>query len=173
MSAVPCPIPQTSVIPIIQGSQGPPGPPGPGAIESAFRANKTTSQPIQATVEEIVTFEDELFDFNNEYDSFTTFVPKQEGVYQINSNVVFAPTAGDNYFLRFDMFINGIIVATDRSTNNTGTRSVTLATIYGLNPGDNVNIHILSSVDGNATLLSAQESSSFSAARFPFTSPIP
>ncbi|WP_243523703.1 hypothetical protein [Bacillus pseudomycoides] len=170
LSAVPCPVPQTSVTPILQG---PPGPPGPGAIESAFRANKTTVQPITAITVETVIFEDELFDFNNEYDGSTTFVPKQEGVYQINSNIVFAPNTGDSYFVRFNMVINGVVVATDLSSNNIATTSFTLATIYGLNPGDNVNIQIFSSVGGTAAFLTGQESSSFSAARFPFTSPIP
>ncbi|PEJ05271.1 hypothetical protein CN671_05300, partial [Bacillus toyonensis] len=156
----------------VTGPTGPTGSTGPGAIESAFRANKDVTQFMTAGTPITVSFTEVLFDFNGEYNGVDTFVPKQDGVYQINSNVVFAPNGSTGYSIRFDLLVNGITIAMD-TRDTASTVTVTVATIYGLSQGDTVNLRISSSISGAATLFFNQQAASFSAARLPFTSPIP
>ncbi|WP_394136829.1 hypothetical protein [Cytobacillus oceanisediminis] len=160
-----------------QGEQGPRGPqglPGPGAIESTFRANKGETQAVLAFATEPVTFIDERFDFGNEYDGVSTFIPNQDGVYSIVSNVFFASEELDiPYNVRLRLLVNGINVDVDFPFLPAGTSNTTLrvSTIYGLNAGDVVSLDFRSTANGS--LLNISESSFFAAARFPFTSPVP
>ncbi|MFJ7184365.1 hypothetical protein [Lysinibacillus xylanilyticus] len=66
-------------------------PPGSGVIESAFRAEKEDVQDYPAISDTQVTYSNEIFDLNDEYDEVTsTFVPKQNGVYSICAGVFFS-----------------------------------------------------------------------------------
>ena len=159
----------------MSGPQGPQGVQGPGAIESAFRANKVVTEPYTDSSLVIVAFTNELFDFGNEYNGTATFSPSQEGVYQIDSNALFQPLGppGNEYTIELSLLVNGNIVATHRKDTNDIT-SVVVSTIYGLNPGDVVNVRFFASTDGNITFFSGTPSTStyFAAARFPFVSPV-
>lgn len=152
----------------IQGIQGIQGPPGPGAIESAFRADKEGNQPFETGDFLTVTFEDEQFDFGNEYNNVSTFVPNQDGVYQIVSNVQFNTGIVGTYSTQFQLVVNNTtVVAFDYENFNEATSSSTVSTIYGLNEGDTVIVRFLSSVDGSIV------DGHFAAARYPFVSPLP
>jgi hypothetical protein len=122
----------------------------------------------------IVPFPVVAFDFNSEYDGTSTFTPKQDGVYQINSNVLFAPSNPLFYIIETNLLVNNVVVAHDVNEYSlTSRNSTSLSTIYGLKAGDTVTIQFICDQDGSISLLSSSPVTSFSAARFPFTSPIP
>ncbi|MFP7414343.1 hypothetical protein [Priestia filamentosa] len=154
------------------GPTGATGPPGPGAIESAFRANKNIVEEYTAFNTVIVTFTDEQFDFGNEYDNVSTFIPNQDGVYSIVSNVLFRSNSIP-FIVELDVLVNGNVVASDiRSESSFNITAPNVATIYGLTAGDVVNIRFFSNTSGLFDP-SNPELQHFAAARFPFTSPIP
>ncbi|WP_243521985.1 hypothetical protein [Bacillus pseudomycoides] len=166
--AAPCPVPQPVSTPInvVPGPQGLPGTPAPGAIESAFRANKDIGQSFPSgNTEQTVTFTSQLFDFNNEYDGSTTFVPRQDGVYQINTTIIFFPDDTlDDYRLTLSIKVNNISVSTTIQILF-GAGSATVSTIYGLKQGDNVTVTLICNISGLIAPFIGSETASFSAAR--------
>ncbi|PEC18755.1 hypothetical protein COM96_28500, partial [Bacillus cereus] len=154
-----------------RGVIGATGPTGPGAIESAFRANIGTDEQFTvAFTSQTVNFTTELFDFNNEYDGINTFTAKQEGVYQINANLTFEPVFVQPFVGILDLFVNDTSVYRDIKDDVT---SFSVSTIYGLHPGDTVRVVFLATIKGRILALPTPSMLSFSAARFPLTSPIP
>ncbi|WP_255259413.1 hypothetical protein [Bacillus wiedmannii] len=82
------------------------------------------------------------------------------------------------YSVEFHIVVNGLSIATDLQYVDTNGQiiSVAVSTIYGLNAGDIVNIQFYSTIQGFITVLGSPgppQSTSFSAARWPFISPIP
>ncbi|MGH1189328.1 hypothetical protein ACQVUP_28435, partial [Bacillus basilensis] len=153
------------------GPTGITGPTGPGAIESAFRANIGAEEQFTvAFTSQTVNFTTELFDFNNEYDGINTFTAKQEGVYQINANLTFEPVLVQPFVGILDLFVNDTSVYRDIKDDVT---SFSVSTIYGLHPGDTVKVVFLATIKGRILALPTPSMLSFSAARFPLTSPIP
>ncbi|MEI2312029.1 hypothetical protein V8V79_19225, partial [Bacillus nitratireducens] len=153
------------------GRTGPTGPTGPGAIESAFRANIGADEQFTvAFASQTVNFTTELFDFNNEYDGINTFTAKQEGVYQINANLTFEPLFVQPFVGILDLFVNDTSVYRDIKDDVT---SFSVSTIYGLHPGDTVRVVFLATIKGRILALPTPSMLSFSAARFPLTTPIP
>ncbi|WP_179863870.1 hypothetical protein [Bacillus toyonensis] len=69
--------------------------------------------------------------------------------------------------------VNNQIVAVDIKVDNINVISLTVSTIYGLKTGDIVNIGVFSDVNGFITFSGSGQTPSFSAARWPFVSPIP
>ncbi|MBJ8055741.1 collagen-like protein [Bacillus cereus] len=154
-----------------RGVIGATGPTGPGALESAFRANIGTDEQFTvAFISQTVNFTTELFDFNNEYDGKNTFTAKQEGVYQINANLTFEPVFVQPFVGILDLFVNDTSVYRDIKDDVT---SFSVSTIYGLHPGDTVRVVFLATIKGRILALPTPSMLSFSAARFPLTSPIP
>lgn len=154
-----------------RGVIGATGPTGPGAIESAFRANIGADEQFTvAFTSQTVNFTTELFDFNNEYDGINTFTAKQEGLYQINANLTFEPVFIQPFVGILDLFVNDTSVYRDIKDDVT---SFSVSTIYGLHPGDTVRVVFLATIKGRILALPTPSMLSFSAARFPLTSPIP
>lgn len=160
-----------------RGFPGPSGPPGPGAVESAFRANKIDVQPITAGVPLLVTFTDEQFDLRNEYNNVTTFIPIQDGVYQINASVLFLPVDFVEPY-RLEMFLqvdNGIKNETIAADAKGGTfRTIaSVSTIYGLGAGNRVTVVVQTNINGQLISFANTISSHFDAARYPFNTSFP
>jgi hypothetical protein len=160
-----------------RGPRGFPGPSGPGAVESAFRANKIDVQPITAGVPLLVTFTDEQFDLRNEYNNVTTFIPIQDGVYQINASVLFLPFDFVQPY-RLEMFLqvdNGIKNETIAADAKGGTfRTIaSVSTIYGLSTGNRVTVVVQTTINGQLISFANTISSHFDAARYPFNISFP
>lgn len=141
-------------------------------IQSTFRANKLVPQAHTANTVTTVTFTDEQFDLNNEYNGVSIFMPKQDGIYQINATVLFDPTnLNDNYrieaFIMVDDGINNRAVSTDVKSTF-GRASVNLSTIFNLTTGSRVSVLFFATQSGNLTRFTGTLVSSFEAARFPF-----
>lgn len=113
---------------------------------SAFRANKTVDQAVSGST--AVTFENTLFDLENEYDGVTTFTAKKGGVYTIIASILFAPTNTVITFTKSLLVnVNGIPVAID-SITSTGNGFISVSTIYKLNKGDTLSITLSPQIDG-------------------------
>lgn len=148
------------------GPTGPEGPPGP-VVQSAFRAVKTVNQAITPGAN-LITFENEEFDLNAEYNPATSaFIPEQDGIYLIKATAFFSPTEpSDNVvaiFISLDGGVSGVDFANELMRANVLFNIVAVSTIVQLRAGDVVQIFGGGSVPGslfaNSTL--------FSAARFP------
>lgn len=68
-----------------------------------------SSKRFHPSINEIVTFTAEEFDFGNEYDGSTTFIPNQDGVYSIVATVLFVAN-NTPFSVAFDLLVNGFIV---------------------------------------------------------------
>ncbi|NPV92726.1 MAG: hypothetical protein HPY50_18310 [Firmicutes bacterium] len=146
-------------------------------VKSAFRANKTIAEPYTADSFTTVTFLDEQFDLGDEYNSVTTFIPKQDGIYQINAGVVFFPTDQNiPHRIQLSLVVNDGInnraVAVDAKTIS-GTSSATVSTIYGLTAGSLVTVVFFATTSGLLSSFSGTITAYFDAARFPFTVSFP
>ncbi|MEN1934207.1 hypothetical protein AAIE21_01060 [Paenibacillus sp. 102] len=150
-------------------------------IESAFRANKNddSTQTISANTSETITFETELFDLGNEYNNVDSFIPNQDGIYSIATNVLFLPDIQATYTAQLGIEVNGITIAVDIKTTPDDPFPLTLpttfelSTIYGLHATDVVTVSFFSLVSGTIFQSSGVQINHFTAARFPFTSPVP
>ncbi|SHS12564.1 Uncharacterised protein [Mycobacteroides abscessus subsp. abscessus] len=137
------------------------------------------NQLVGAGVVQTITFETEQFDFANEYNNVQTFQPNQEGVYSIDSNVLFTPvSSGSPYFAELRLVVNNIIVATDTqqvvpASGTFSFHSFNVSTIDGLNAGDQVIVQFFTTIPGSINSYTGNRNTHFAAARFPFTSPVP
>lgn len=122
--------------------------------KSAFRAVKNTPTQIPfANTNVKVTFTDEQFDLNNEYDSNTsTFVAKTAGVYLFTATTSFSPT-NVNLDYEFGMVLRVNAAQLDVEADYTGFNAVyynyvELNEIVWLNAGDTVDILAFSTIPG-------------------------
>lgn len=153
-----------------QGPQGPQGEPGTSDPQSAFRAIKEISQFVEGGFND-VDFPIQQFDLNEEYEPNTsTFIPKQDGVYNIIANITFIPAQVPSIFgIKINIRVNGNIIAdyvSNQSTVNMvfTTESFRVSTIYQLLAGESVTIDIENSIAGE---ILGGDRAHFEAARFP------
>ncbi|CAG9620347.1 C1q-like domain-containing protein [Sutcliffiella rhizosphaerae] len=124
----------------------------------AFRAVKSTDQPVEANESVKITFEEEQFDLGNTYNNITsTFVPRESGVYYVSSSFTFAPDVNARYRTRADIVVNGTTVAADNDFWNLLNvfNVVNVSAVLYLQAGDLVEIFGQSSLSG--TILSEVE----------------
>ncbi|MGF2616319.1 hypothetical protein FZC84_00865 [Rossellomorea vietnamensis] len=122
--------------------------------KSAFRALKNTETLIPNSLMNYeVSFNDKLFDLNNEYDeAASTFVAKKKGVYLFTSTLLFLPDESESeYEFVMQLRVNG--VAVDLEMDFTGANAriagiTDLCEIVSLEEGDEVDIIALSTVPG-------------------------
>lgn len=142
------------------------------SICSAFRAGRTNpfGQGIEANTPTVVSFDQEIFDVNDEYDPTTsTFTAKEEGVYSFSFTLFFSTNSAANHI--FDVFI---VVNNDLSNpqtsflhelNTASFQSYHLATTVSLQPSDTVNVQVRSAQSG--VLIGDSTERHFEGARFP------
>ncbi|WP_145950074.1 C1q-like domain-containing protein [Paenibacillus sp. Y412MC10] len=133
---------------------------------SAFRALASNNQSISPFSRTIVQFANEQFDLNNEYSpSSSTFVPKQTGIYSIDSSIVFGPTVTNQQTsISMNVLVNNDVVATTlKNFVPTAAFSVTISAILRLRPGDRVQIMFTANREGQIFL---SQTTAFQAARF-------
>jgi hypothetical protein len=137
--------------------------------QSAFRAIKNTPTPIPAAFTNFrVSFNNEQFDLNNEYNSVTSlFTAEEAGVYLFTATLLFNPN-NDNIDYEFvvQLRINGV-GAIDLDGDYTGfnaafTNIVDLSEILRLEAGDTVEVIALSTTPG---VVIAEPRASFAGAR--------
>jgi len=151
-------------VPGIQGSTGPTGP----VPQSAFRAVNGSSQPIGTTIN-LVRFDTEEFDLNNEYipGNVSVFIPKQDGVYLIEASIgVTAETAEPTFTIAALISLNSSFIQVKNNLiNSNAINIVTVSSILQLQAGDTVQIF---GVSGEIGTISEDISvTNFAAARFP------
>ncbi|MGD6873764.1 C1q-like domain-containing protein [Sutcliffiella horikoshii] len=120
-------------------------------VTPAFRALKTSVQPLAADVSRKITFEEEQFDIGNIYNSTTsTFVPRESGVYYVAASFTFAPNENVPYRTRADIVVNGITVQVDNDYwDQLGNLNVvSVSAVLQLQAGDLVEIFGQSTVNG-------------------------
>ncbi|MFD1778398.1 hypothetical protein ACFSFW_06935 [Fredinandcohnia salidurans] len=146
-------------------------------IQSAFRANKIDVQPINANTPLLVTFTDEDFDLGNEYNGISTFIPRQDGVYQINASVLFLPfdfvtPYRLEMYLQVDDGIKNETIAAD-ALGGTFRTIVSVSSIYRLRAGNRVTVVVFTNINGQLISFANTITSHFDAARFPFKTSFP
>lgn len=137
-------------------------------VKSAFRAIKNipTQIPVVNTNFK-VSFNNEQFDLNNEYNSNTsTFVAKSAGVYLFTATLIFDPI-NENVDYEFGMNLSVNAVSRDVEADYTGFNAaffntVDLSEIVMLNEGDTVEIFAFSTTPGTVI---AEPRTSFAGAR--------
>ena len=137
-------------------------------VKSAFRAIKNipTQIPVVNTNFK-VSFNNEQFDLNNEYNSNTsTFVAKSAGVYLFTATLIFAPTNEDvDYEFGMNLRVNAMfrdVEADYTGFNAAFFNTVDLSEIVMLNEGDTVEIFAFSTTPGTVI---AEPRTSFAGAR--------
>nr|WP_186381800.1 hypothetical protein [Paenibacillus terrae] len=138
---------------------------------SAFRALASNNQSIFPFSRTKVQFANEQFDLNNEYSpSSSTFVPKQTGIYSIDSSVVFGPSVTNQLTsISMNVLVNNAVVATTiKNFVPTAAFSVKISAILRLRPGDRVEITFTANREGQIFLseLGNQVFTAIQAARF-------
>ena len=136
--------------------------------KSAFRALKNTPTQIPVVNTNVkVSFTDEQFDLNNEYNSNTsTFVAKTSGVYLFTGTLIFSPNnIIPSYQFGVQLAVDGVV--TDVDLDFTGFFAqfegvVDISEILWLNAGQTVEIYSFSSTPGT---LIAETRSSFAGAK--------
>ncbi|MEI3896269.1 MULTISPECIES: exosporium leader peptide-containing protein [unclassified Bacillus (in: firmicutes)] len=158
------------------GATGITGPTGLNVIESAFRAFKQgplEAQTYTAGDELVLTFNNEQFDFGNEFDGVSTFQPNQDGVYSLAAGLRFSPSNPlITYGFSVNILLNNVeVIVSTNEGNFFADALANVSAIFGLKVGDSVQVIFRATTDGfivgdqfNATF--------FTAARFPFISPI-
>lgn len=150
----------------IHGSSGP-------TLQSAFRVtrdviNPSISVPVDTDVQ--VFYPNEQYDLINEYSTHTsTFIPETKGIYSIIASVQFSPVTFTNpYRVRIAIRVNNTDVARDNDFFSTISfdNDVSVSTNIQLNAGDQVQVFVQSSVDGE--IVSDPATTHFEATRFPF-----
>ncbi|PYY25906.1 C1q-like domain-containing protein [Paenibacillus illinoisensis] len=141
------------------------------ATGSAFRALASNNQSILSLSRTKIQFANEQFDINNEYTpSSSTFVPKQTGIYSIDSSVVFSPAITNQLTsISMSVLVNNAVVATTlKNFVPTAAFSVEVSAILRLRSGDRVEIIFTANREGQIFLsdLGSQVSTAFQAARF-------
>lgn len=118
---------------------------------SVFRAVNTGSQPLSVSISR-VQYPVEKTDLNNEYNPATsTFTPFSNGVYSLIASIYFSPNtpvAGQHYFLKLLIRINGTVVASDTEWIPGGDGVIAVSTIQRLQAGDTVEVLANSGRDG-------------------------
>ncbi|MGM0843689.1 MAG: C1q-like domain-containing protein [Bacillota bacterium] len=135
--------------------------------QSAFRAVKNTATLIPVADTNVkVSFANEQFDLNNEYNSSTsTFVAKTPGIYLFTSTLIFDPNDDVDYEFGINLVVNG--GARDVDADYTGFNAsyfntVDLSEIVKLEEGDTVEIFAFSSTPGT---IIAEHRTSFAGSR--------
>ncbi|PFL14006.1 hypothetical protein COJ07_29255 [Bacillus cereus] len=159
----------------IQGIQGSTGATGVQGItgpvpQSAFKAVKSNNQNYSEVVFSQVTYESEVFDLNDEYNSITsTFIPKQNGVYFVlASMIVVVLDNAEKLDSRLSILVNNIPVLTVAEafpSSFTFNAIISVSGILRLNAGDKVTVG--QETVGLGVINSRPESTHFEAARFP------
>ncbi|MBB3114025.1 flagellar capping protein FliD [Paenibacillus phyllosphaerae] len=122
---------------------------------SAFRALASNNQAILPFARTKIQFTNEQFDLNNEYGSTSsTFVPKQTGIYTINSSVVFGPAVTNQLTsISMNVLVNNAVVATTlKNFVPTAAFSVQISPILRLGAGDRVEIIFTANREGQIFL---------------------
>ncbi|MCM3618528.1 hypothetical protein M3936_13140 [Sutcliffiella horikoshii] len=117
----------------------------------AFRALKTTIQPLAAEEFAKITFEQEQFDIGNIYNAgSSTFVPRESGIYYVAASFTFGPDENVPYRTRADIVVNGVTVQVDNDYwNQLGNLNViNVSGVLQLQAGDLVEIFGTSSTAG-------------------------
>ncbi|MGP4060460.1 C1q-like domain-containing protein [Halobacillus sp. H74] len=136
--------------------------------KSAFRAIKSAATPIPIVNSNFkVSFNNEKFDLNNEYNSITSaFVAEEAGVYLFTATLSFNPNnANVDYEFGLQLTVNGTEIDVD--ADYTGFNAVYFNTtdiseIVRLQAGDTVEIVALSTTPG---VIPVEQRSSFAGAR--------
>lgn len=137
--------------------------------KSAFRALKNNPTPIPTALTNFrVSFNNEQFDLNNEYNSTTSiFVAEEAGVYLFTGTLLFDPDNTDvDYEFAVQLTINGA-GAVDLDADYTGSDAafdniVDLSEILKLEAGDTVEVVAQSTAPG---IVIAEPRASFAGAR--------
>jgi hypothetical protein len=129
---------------------------------SAFRASKIANQtipagapsPIPPASPTLITFTNEIFDRNLEYDGESTFTAKQDGVYQFSVSLFL--TTGNNAIIDLYIVVDNNIshpqtsVVRELISSSNNAKSVDLTTIIELKTNQTVNVYVNISTGGTA-----------------------
>ncbi|PEJ95066.1 NTTRR-F1 domain [Bacillus wiedmannii] len=142
-----------------------------GPPQSAFRAEKLGSQDFVEVSDIQVSYEDQIFDLNDEYDPFTsTFIPKQGGVYFVFAMVEAQLFGFDiNHIAILKIYVNNILTLSSTGGYSVGlpvTPTLSVSGIIHLNAGDAVTVRYIS-LSSAGVIDGFPDSSHFEAARFP------
>ncbi|MDP1418437.1 ABC transporter permease [Peribacillus simplex] len=161
---------------------------------SAFRANKNTPQLYEAAVNPSVKvlYQTEQFDLANEYNPhISTFIPTEDGVYEITAKVSFCPSKSksdnssknnndncncdyckithsskEGYVASISINVNGDDLDTDIDFfEKSSPIGLSVTTILQLQAGDRV--QVIFSAGANGVILAEAPLTNFQAARFP------
>ncbi|MGM0875623.1 MAG: hypothetical protein ACQEWV_12655 [Bacillota bacterium] len=155
----------------LPGEQGTQVPLGPVEPESAFRAEKLSGAQDYTANNLKVTYPDQVFDLNDEYDPATsTFVPKQSGVYSICASLFFLRNDSDiDAFLELTIRVNGMDRVEGRQFVAAGIGGfspvIDICSIIELQANQMVDVSFFANQSGS--IQPAPFSTHFEAARFP------
>ena len=139
--------------------------------QSAFRAEKIFSQNVTENSDIPVSYEDQIFDLNDEYNPLTsTFIPKQDGVYFVFAMVEAQLFGLDlSHIAILKIYVNNILTLSSKGVYSVGLPSTPTLSVSGvlhLNAGDAVIVRYIS-ISSAGIIEGFPDSSHFEAARFP------
>jgi hypothetical protein len=130
----------------------------------AFSATITANQTLTASTITKLTFNNETFDTNSNYDPTTNyrFTPTVAGYYQINAAILFSDAALNNTTISAYLYKNGVSYAILRGLSSAGNYvSLTLSYIVSMN-GTTDYLEIYAQSSANNGIAYAGQNSVFS-----------